>query len=680
MINKIMKLGYSVLDKEKYYDEDTTIIEKNSILLKSQMITPRSHQNKDGSYLLDRRAIILNFNLDAKKIEIKLSEKDCYEKNIEYFSAFSPNTPNGAKIFFSSNNLTKILENVFENQLTYINQYDVRKNFLNSIISEDYMKFLKFMSKVFYNEPARNDKNKISSEAKIDVLNKKYFESYDDELKIIENINKFFFNKEKDLDKLPTIGKNCNNIFMITLNNQTIEEYEKGKFFQSYSNLCLYDFFDRFYIEEGIPGTKNICHNCGEFGKLTKNSVVPLKFIVPLTLCSENLKEKYAYNSFSICRNCLIQLLVGIKTLENDLDIKMFGLDSYLIPYQSENESLDYYMYKQVMNLFKNNNQTHYTLLEELSKKLSRANKRNQQFDIMFYYHNKQQFDILKLVSNIEASSIIKKFKVIDKYSKEYELQEIEISDEKKTYIGNNSLTFSTLRLLLIKSKYSTKSKLEFKNYGKKLIDLFDKFTTNRKFSELTLIKDFITIYKGRLINDKVDKLSALKMVLFLSIFDELGILKHGGNMENNELITAVQDKKIVEFLEKHNSVYKNNPHKQGLFLLGTIISKIKYAQKDKSSNILKRINFEGINSRKIQSLLQIIQDLYQIYKKEIFLHETLWGCIYDRLQEIENSKLTSEEIAFYILTGVAYQDYLGIIAGIDKKNKTNQGDQNENN
>jgi hypothetical protein len=46
--------------------------------------------------------------------------------------------------------------------------------------------------------------------------------------------------------------------------------------------------------------------------------------------------------------------------------------------------------------------------------------------------------------------------------------------------------------------------------------------------------------------------------------------------------------------------------------------------------------------------------------------------------ESISKEKLTSEEIAFYILSGIAYQDYLGIIAGIDKKNKTNQGDQNE--
>lgn len=679
MINKIINLGQAVLEKEKYYDDDTAISLKNSIILRTQMITPKSYQQDDDTYLMNRKAIILNFNLEDKKIEIKLSIRDCYEKNLEYFSAFTPNTPNGAKIFLSSNTLAKSIENIFNNQILYISKSEKRQKYIKNIISEDYIVFLKSISQIFYDDPVKNDKNKIDSESKINVLKKELFNNYDKELSIIENINFDFFNKEKNLEKVPMVGKVCNNIFMITFNNQTIKEFEGGKYYQDYLNICLYDFVDRFYIEEGVAGTDNICHNCGKQGKVTKNSVVPWKFIVPLKLTSENLNSNYSHNNFSICRDCLIKLLVGIKTLENNYSNKLFGLDNYLIPTQIEKNDLNCDIYIKIMLLFKNYNKPNYTQLEEISQIMNRAERRNLNFDIMFYYHNKQQFDVLRLITNVESGSIIEKFRLIDKYSEENRLDEIDIRDKNKKYVGNNSLTFSTLRFSIIKSKYSTKSNLDFKNYGKKLIDLVDKFVSNERFSELTLIKDFVDIYKGRLNNNNIDNLSAFKMVLFLSIFDELNILKHGGNMENKEIITTIQDEKLVMFLERHNSVYKNDPHKQGLFLLGTIISKIKYAQEDKSSNILKRINFEGINTRKVQSILTTIQEFYQIYKKKIYLQESLWGCIYDRLQEIEKSKLTSEEISFYILSGISYQDYLGIIAWIDNKNKITQGEENGN-
>ncbi len=679
MINKIITLGKSILNQEKYYHSDTTDAEKNNMFLKSQMITPRSSKNEDNTYVFDRMAIVINFDLVNEKIEIKASEIECSKNNYAYFSAFTPNTPNGAKIFLTSNSLNKILENVFENQLLYKAKNDKRSKYLENVIPDNYWQFISSISKKFYIEPIKNENNKVSREEKINVLNSEYFDNFNKEMSILENINSTIFNKDKGLDKLPVIGTDCNNIFMITFNNQTIQEYENGKYYQSYLNICLYDFLDRFYLEKGITGNNNICHNCSKNTKLTKDSVVPWKFIVPQVLCSENLNIKYSHYTFSICRDCLVELLVGIKTLENNLSNKMFGLDNYIIPYQIENESLEYLTYKKVMNLFKDYNYPNYSQLNEISGDLGRANRRDLKFDVMFYYHNKQQFDILKLISNIEASSIIAKFNLFNEYTTKYRLNEIEILDSKKNYLGDNSLTFSTLRYSLVKSWYSTKSKLDFNNYGKKLIDLFDKFVTNGRFSELTLIKDFVTIYKGKAKNDNIEVLSAFKMVLFLSIFDELNILKHGGSMENKELTTIVQDVRLVEFLETHSGVYQNDPHKQGLFLLGTIISKIKYAQRDKASNILKKLNFEGINSRKIQSLLVTIDDFYQIYKKNIFLQESLWGCIYDRLQEIEKSSLTSEEIAFYILSGVSYQDYLGIIAGIDKKNETNQGEENEN-
>ncbi len=679
MINKIIKLGKSLLKQNKYYNIDTSATEKNNIFLKSQMISPQSYKGEDNNYLIDRMAIVLNFDLVNNKIEIKASEVECSNNNFTYFSAFTPNTPNGAKIFLSSNSLNKILENVFENQLLYKAKNVKQCKYLESIIPDNYWQFISSISKKFYIKPMKDEKNKVSREEKINVLNSIYFDNFNQDMSILENINSIFFKKDKNLDKLPEIGKDCNNIFMITFNNQTIKEYEGGKYYQSYLNLCVFDFLDRFYFEKGTIENKNICHNCSKNTKLTRDSVVPWKFIVPQVLCSENLNKKYSHYNFGICRDCLVELLVGIKTLEKNLSNKMFGLDNYVIPYQIENESLEYLTYTRIMNLFKDYNHPNYTQLKEISVGLNRANRRDLKFDVMFYYHNKQQFDILKLISNIEASSIITKFNLFNEYTAKYRLNEIEIIDNKNNYLGDNSLTFSTLRYSLIKSWYSTKSKLDFNNYGKKLIDMFDKFVTNGKFSKLNLIKDFIDVYKGRANNDKVDALSAFKMVLFLSIFDELNILKHGGSMENKELITTVQDERLVEFLETHNSVYKNDPHKQGLFLLGTIISKIKYAQRDKASNILKKLNFEGINSRKIQSLLVTIYDFYQIYKKNIFLQESLWGCIYDRLHEIEKSSLTSEEIAFYILSGVSYQDYLGIIAGIDKKNETNQGEENEN-
>jgi len=673
MINKMMTLGEVILKKVNYYGETKSEAEKIGFLLKSQMIAPISKQKKDNSYIFDRKAIVLNFNMENKTSEFKLSTMECYEKNIEYFKAFTPNTPNGAKIFFCSNTLEKILENVFDNQLLYIAKNKKRTEYLKTLISEDYISFVKELSNAFYNPPAIDaKKNKSTKDIKLDVLKKECIANFDSNYSIVENFNFTFMKKNKLTSTFPKQNVDCNNMFLITFNDQTIDEYENGKYLESYLNLCYYDFITRFYHEDGI--SKKLCHNCGKQGKISKNSVVPWKFIAPISLCSERLNDKLAYNSFGICEECLIKLLVGINLLKENLSDRLFGLPNYIIPTGIEPQSLEYVDYVKVMRLFESKNNSYQQQINDINERLKKTNRKNLNFDLMFYYHNKQQFDILKLINNVDYKHLARKFMLFDEVSHNYKLDLI--PDYNKS--GNQSLTFADLRYSLIISKLSSMGKLEFNNYGQKLIILLESFANNKKISLINIIKDFVSIYKKRINIDKEDRLSAFKMVLFITIFNELGILKHGGKMENKEMLTKIQDERLVAFLQNHAIVYNNNPHKQGLFLLGTIISKIKYAQKDKASNILKRLNFESINSRKIHSLVKTIHSFYQIYKKDIFLNESLWGCTSDRLQGIEESKLTSDEITFYILSGISYQDYVGILAGIEKKNNTKQGDQNE--
>jgi CRISPR-associated protein Csh1 len=59
-----------------------------------------------------------------------------------------------------------------------------------------------------------------------------------------------------------------------------------------------------------------------------------------------------------------------------------------------------------------------------------------------------------------------------------------------------------------------------------------------------------------------------------------------------------------------------------------------------------------------------------------IFEDPGIWGNIMDRLQGIEESGMKGDEIVFYILTGISYEDYLGMKYG--KEKKLNQGAKGE--
>jgi len=102
--------------------------------------------------------------------------------------------------------------------------------------------------------------------------------------------------------------------------------------------------------------------------------------------------------------------------------------------------------------------------------------------------------------------------------------------------------------------------------------------------------------------------------------------------------------------------------------LLGTVISKITYQQKDKSSNFLKKLNFGGMSARRIALLISQVKEFSEIYKKKIYEESGVWGNIMDRLQGIHESGMKPDEILFYILTGISFEDYLGIKRSYDKK------------
>ena len=134
--------------------------------------------------------------------------------------------------------------------------------------------------------------------------------------------------------------------------------------------------------------------------------------------------------------------------------------------------------------------------------------------------------------------------------------------------------------------------------------------------------------------------------------------------------ISEISKEEYKQFFETHADIYGNNMYRQGLFLLGTVISKIKYAQKEKSSNFLKKLNFNGMLTRRIPNLVNQVREFSNIYK--IFEEKGIWGNIMDRLQGIERSDMKPDEVVFYLLTGISYEDYLGMKYAYEKAIKEN--------
>jgi CRISPR-associated protein Csh1 len=228
------------------------------------------------------------------------------------------------------------------------------------------------------------------------------------------------------------------------------------------------------------------------------------------------------------------------------------------------------------------------------------------------------------------------------------------------------------MRNYLFPSWFSEVKSPDYKVIGRRLVEFLDRFLCDRKSSYDEMIRNFVEIYKKRIHRDKIDNLSPFKMVLGLTIFNEINQLREGEKMERGNAITKINQKEYADFFATHPKVYENNYYRQGLFLLGTIVAKIKYAQKEKSSNILRKMNLTGMSVRRVPMFINQVREFAEIYKKKIYVEQEVWGNITDRLQNVENSGLKNDEVVFYILTGLSYQDYLGIKYAQEKRENTN--------
>jgi CRISPR-associated protein Csh1 len=269
---------------------------------------------------------------------------------------------------------------------------------------------------------------------------------------------------------------------------------------------------------------------------------------------------------------------------------------------------------------------------------------------MMFYTSSQNDFDILKYISNLELKPLLQKMQRFEDLTDKYQL-------DKGQY--DNSLRLWDIRFYLFPSDYSH-VKADFKVYGKDLLNFLENFLHENKIGYHDLIHKFIDIYRRRFnrgSKGRPDSLSPFKMVLFITILDQINILKEEKPMNMGNAISEIKKQEYREFFQTHQRVYEENHYRQGFFLLGTIISKIVYAQKGKSATFMKKINLAGIPAHRVKNLVGEVKEYAAIYK--IFEDPGIWGNIMDRLQGIETSGMKGDEIVFYILTGISYEDYL---------------------
>ncbi|MDR0676203.1 MAG: hypothetical protein LBF97_04080 [Elusimicrobiota bacterium] len=654
--------------------------EDKKLFLDNISIMPKIKTIIDKEKEALKKPICINFDLEKNLFSFEYDDKDLVEENREYFFAFKVGAPKDKKKFLMTNNIESFLEKTIKESLEYLENN-------NNIVKDEYIDLLKDIQKRFFVEQMdeNNKKKYFLNPALLKQNQKEFFDEIKNNEKSIKDeneelflklINKIFIGVESK-DK-----KRWGNIFLIKFNGKTILEYDNEKYKNDYINLVHYDLFDRFFDEKLVLKNKK-CFGCNENTNVIKEISIPIKFFgTTNNLYFENLKSKNAYKSFTLCKKCLKKILLGMSYTENKLSNFIFGANVYFIP-KIEDDEIKINKYNEINRLLVEilKKQNFSIAIQELKNFIEKLNRKNMKFDLLFYEKKQAAFNIFKNIYNVELKNFIGLADKLLEYSK---ILTDELSNSKIS-----SLNFVNIRYLLFSSSKSDKNP-DFNVYGKKLLSFFDNLLTNKPIEYDFIVNNFVNIYK------KIDKkknvndfLGALKMNIFLQILADLKILKGGKYIMSGENFTQVLNEDYNKFFENHKAVYEENKFRQGLFLLGVMVDKIRYAQdkkanqnkeknnpdikergkkKGRSSNILSKLNYSAMSARRVNKFIVKLKELQEIYKNYIFEEKWLWGGIMDRLQGIESTSIAGEEIIFYMLTGISFSAYLAVKKGKEKE------------
>ncbi len=658
MIEHFKKIGQTVLERNNYYTIKDTYEQRRAFLLP---LTILPVVRKDGI----TRAICLDLDLEKRQYTFKL-DRELIDENREYFFGLRVGTPNDKKKFLCTNNYKGLLDKTFSDILSFLSDKRAASEsqaWFAENVSTKYDRLIQDIEDSF----SRFDGTCLEPEQKI------YYDRIaQDETKpekIYEKLLLQLFPEAKKSDQLPSL-------YLVTINGRHILEHPDPDIRSAYLAVAYYDLYLR-YTLEGIHSDK-YCHACGTGGDVAGKLPLPMKFYGTTNrLNFENTKNQNAYKSFGLCPKCMGDILVGMKYTEFQLQNYLFHMTCYLVPGLPTGGAEFENQLKKMARLLDKREGMYHDDIKSIKEWVNASVKRRAplRFSLLFFHSEKAEFNILRYISDIELRELMGKMELFDQMTERYQLHTIGKND--------NSFRLIDIRYALFPSKGSH-AKADFTIYGKALLSFLDNFLSDRPLSYRDMIGRFTSIYRRRFLKKDgySDIFSPMKMVCFLTILKERNLLKEETGMNQFQPNTEILKQEYRDFFATHAGVYETNFHRQGLFLLGTVISRIAYEQKRKgegrkdSSTFLAKLNYDGIMPRRVPKLVGEVKKFAVIYS--IYQEPELWGTITDRLQGIESSPLKPDEVVFYILTGISFESYLGMKKGNEyRMNKLHEGEDN---
>ncbi len=467
--------------------------------------------------------------------------------------------------------------------------------------------------------------------------------------------------------------------YAITIDGKYLHEIEEVA-------ACYLDVLHYHIIGKQFAESKNkgFCHLCSAETDLAKDVYLKQKFYgVTSPYYFDGAKASMSKNAFSMCQDCYDETIVGTQYASSKFKTYILGLDCLVLPeldlqQNGDEDLIDPKNLKTIPNLLRRQGKNERRASLDIVKNL--MNKLNN-FTLFFYYKpspTSQEFIINRLIKSISLSSMTAKNEDLYMLGQDNDLVDI--------FNENYGLSFEGLRFLILPSQDSHPNLkvYEYQKINRDMLSLLSAYLYSQKLDYDLLIKRFVDIFsrKNNRIKDRSTyslDLSPFIMSLYLKHLINFNQLRGPQIKEEKPMTTTLENPKLIEYFDNHPDVYANNYPAQGLFILGWYLADLEYEQRKKGTNrtAINKLNLRGIPLQKVKSIMASIDDLRQVWK---VYHDAVLDAYYrECMAEIEHSGISPEEVVYHILSGRAYNSYIGIKISKEKKqDKINQEAQND--
>lgn len=654
MIEALRELGRMALENKQRDFLDSLVL---------QLTTPK---NTPKPYI-----VFINFDTRTTNVTLEIPKEISENILTEYLWVGNADGANSPQWYVTTDRLEYLLSQTIPNLIDKLSE--------NSELKQ----VLECCRKSFYVDLGKQDGQKERYRYIFDVsfINKDvttqeiYQQKNKDVKKTVNEVTKIFYDY---LKKEMGLTKEDAGLFTLLIDDTPIALNKE------YRSLVSYEKVDALFAK----AQQGVCGACGLYKPVTSNTTrLKFKYYITDKINFAHGLDKNFSTNLNLCPECYKHLLAAETLVMKYLSVRIGagagGLSLYIIP----GFLFDFKLNSKTLEKWLEDIELNFETMNDFNKKLTDLEKRfedhiehkaeddNYMLNFLFYQKSQAELKVLDLIQDVPPSRLTNIKKVI---SEVHQLGNRMLGESRNWILDFNKIYY------LFPPKIQKRKIVQYRE----LLHVFESIFTGKPLDPNLVMKEFLELiqlhYYGRYEQYKMSKpndpdvqfiLAILRANLFLVYAKKLGIMNRGGVYV--DVSAWCIDEDIKEYIREVGF----DECQAGLFLLGYLLGEVanaQYKNNKESKPILDKLNYQGMDLKRIQILsLEIFEKLQQ-YKKLDPKVENIHAQFKKIMDKYSYSDGNSDrkwpldhiENVFYILSGYAFITHRIIRKAADKKDE----------